>query len=326
MVLAWPVTAHAALACGPLKLLNQVQLQREQKTQRELIPVSINGTEKTFVFLLNSWDGTISRNAVDAMQLPIFKGDNLLLTGDKFSKLDQVSSERAKIKEIAFGQFKDSDRSLPITPTTDGNEDGDFGFRYLFRFDVDIDFGTDMLRFFSPDHCDGGVLYWQAPIVGVAPLGRIENLPVVDANFEGHNLKAVVSVSTTWTTITRLVAQSVFGLKLGSPGTEAIGDPNAPDDQKIYQHRFESLSFGDLQVKNAVVHIIPDLKVRNFGEQQTTASRARSYRDELGLLDMYLGMNVLSKLHVYLAFGEKRAYFSPIAAGGAPASAPSATQ
>jgi len=315
--LAWPTVAGAAPACGPLKLMNQVQLQRDPETQRVFIPVSINGVEKSFLLFLNSWDGVISPNTVEALNLPTFKGDGFLISGDKTSHVSEVSSVEAKIKEISFGQFRDTDRSLPVRPSMEG-VDGYFGFRYLFRFDVDIDFGNNRLQFFSPEHCEGGVLYWQAPVVGVASLGRIDSLPVVDASIEGHNLKAVVSVSTPQTTITRRVAQSIFGLKLGSLGTEEFGDPNTPDEEKVYQHRFAALSLGDLQVKNALVLIVPDLKVRNFGDQQTTASRAHSYREELGYMDMYLGMNVLSKLHVYLAFAEKHAYFSPAAAVGAP--------
>jgi len=48
--LLWPACAVAAPACGPLQQLNQVQLQARSDGRQEFIPVSINGTEKIFLF------------------------------------------------------------------------------------------------------------------------------------------------------------------------------------------------------------------------------------------------------------------------------------
>ena len=48
---------------------------------------------------------------------------------------------------------------------------GLFSLNYMLLYDMDVDFGSDKLRFFAQDHCPGGKLYWKAPgAVGTVPL------------------------------------------------------------------------------------------------------------------------------------------------------------
>src|SRR6202044_3825356 len=58
-----------------------------------------------------------------------------------------------------------------------GNVAGVIGYDILKHFDLDFDFGSDQLNLFSPDHCEGKVVYWSptytdAP-VAVTPGGSI---------------------------------------------------------------------------------------------------------------------------------------------------------
>ena len=57
---------------------------------------------------------------------------------------------------------------------------------------------------------------------------------------------------------------------------------------------------------------------RNESRQQLVGNRARLEKDLIKMPELIIGMNVLRKLHVYMAFGERRLYVSPASAGGAP--------
>ena len=46
--------------------------------------------------------------------------------------------------------------------------------RATTRYDVELDFSSDTMNLFSPDHCPGHVVYWKAPVVAAVPIS-LEN-------------------------------------------------------------------------------------------------------------------------------------------------------
>ena len=201
---------------------------------------------------------------------------------------------------------------------------GVFGVDFLGAYDADLDFGSDLLRVFSQDHCEGGVLYWQAPAVGVVPI-RVESGKItMPVSVNGREIHAIIDTGAPGTMMSQDIARSVFGLTLGAPGTEETGDFEGTG-HKAYAHTFDTLAFGDIQVKNAHVDLVPDLMGRNGERQQQAGNRARLYSDEIKLPELIIGMNVLRKLHVYMAFKEQRLYVSPASVGGAQVAPPDAS-
>ena len=157
-----PIEARAA-ECGPLKLINQVQLRPANEGRDELIPVSINGAEKLFIFDTGSPISSVSRVAADELKLPMRQGDLTV-----YDMAGRISRDEAKVKEFIFGHGSISDIALPVM-NDPKLTNGLFGVDFLMKYDADVDFGSDVLRLFSPDHCLGGVLYWQAPVTRHRP-------------------------------------------------------------------------------------------------------------------------------------------------------------
>ena len=69
-----PAPGYAA-DCGPLKLVNQVQLRAAAEGRRELIPVTINGTEKLFIFDTGAFVSSVSRSVATELKLPVRQGN-----------------------------------------------------------------------------------------------------------------------------------------------------------------------------------------------------------------------------------------------------------
>ena len=300
--------------CGPLKLINQVQLQPMKEGGRDLIPVSINGVEKLFILDTGTGITTVSRTVADELKLPVRQGDYTL-----YDMAGNISRDQAAVKEFAFGRARLNDTFLPVLSMSVGL----FGVDFLKAYDTDLDFGSDTLRVFSPDHCPGGVLYWQAPATGVVPIRVDDNTITVLVTLDGHEIHAIIDTGASQTTMSQDIARSVFGLTLGAPGVDEVRDiPGAPG-YKVYAHTFTSLSFGDIQVNNPRVNLMPDLMGRNEERQQLAGNRARTEKDLIKMPELIIGMNVLRKLHVYMAFKEGRLYVSPASVAGtqgAPAS------
>ena len=306
-----PAAPSRAAECGPLKLINQVQLRAADEGRRELIPVSINGTEKLFIFDTGIPISSVSRAVADELKLPVRQGNFTF-----YDVEGRVSRDQAAVREFAFGHARISDTFLPVMNNPE-LFNGLFGVDFLERYDADLDFGSDVLRIFSQDHCEGGVLYWQAPATGVVPIRDQRGHITVSVTLDGREIKAIIDTGASQTTMSQEIARTVFGLTLGGPGVEATRDFPAAPGAKVYSHTFGNLSFGDIEVKNPHVELLPDVMGRNGERQQQAGNRARLYSDEIKLPELIIGMNVLRKLHVYMAFKEGRLYVSPASVAGA---------
>jgi predicted aspartyl protease len=310
LVLLLPARGWAA-DCGPFKLLNQVQLQAAAEGRRELIPVTINGNTEMFIFDTGAFISSVSRDVASKLNLSVHQGNITL-----YDMAGRVSRDQTTVKEFAFGRAKINDTVLPVLDSP-GLPTGLFGVDFLGAYDADLDFGSDVLRVFSQDHCEGGVLYWKAPVAGVVPIRIRDGKITVPVTVDGHEITAIIDTGSPQTLMNQDTARYVFNLTLGAPGTEATGDFAGEPEHKVYAHIFDSLSFGDIQVKNAHMVLVPDLMGRNGERQQQAGNRARLYSDEIKMPELIIGMNVLRKLHVYIAFGERRLYVSPASVAGA---------
>lgn len=308
--------AVQAAECGPLKLINMVKLQPRNGGVREMIPVRINGSEQLFVFDTGSPITGLARDTADSLKLAKRQGDFVM-----YDVMGRVSRDQVVINEFSFGTGHDKDAAMPVMERP-GMTGGLFGLDYMLRYDTDLDFGTDTLRLFSQDHCPGAVQYWPASVVGVVPITLRDDHIFVPVTVDGHHLNAMIDTGAPDTVMTHEAAKTVMDLTLGSPGSEEVGDFEGEVGQKVYQHTFGELSLGDISVRNARVSLIPDLVGRNGERQQQTGNRSKLLRDDIKLSDMIIGMNILHKLHVYIAFGERRMYISPATA---PAMAPAAS-
>jgi len=234
-----------------------------------------------------------------------------------------VSRDIAGVKELIIADMRGKDMELPIS--TGGPGAGLVGLDHLANLDLDIDFGTDKLSIFSPDHCEGQVVYWTNPAsVGIVPMqvGRDFHIRV-PVTLDGHAERAIIDTGATYTTFDVREEERVFNLDLGAPNTPERGDLNGDPSLKTYAHRFQTLSFGDVTVRNPEIFIIPHAEGRKADRSVLVGDRTKSEKDRVTVPDMIIGMNVLRKLHIYLAFKEQKMYVSP---ASAPEAVPSGTQ
>jgi tetratricopeptide (TPR) repeat protein len=96
--------------------------------------------------------------------------------------------------------------------------------------------------------------------------------------------------------------------------TPEAGALNGDQSLKTYGHTFKTLSFGAIEVNNPHITILPNAIGRNLSKAQLTGDRTKSEKDLFDVPDMVIGMNVLRKLHIYLATKENKMYISQAAA------------
>jgi len=318
--------------CGPLKQIASLDMT-VGPGGRYLVPVTINGTPQTM--LLNTAGGITSlrQDGADAMGLhPIDASHIKLLSGNGTASQSYVQTD------FKLGGIRMPDLQLMVMPKVGDNTPpfvGSLAGDVLQLYDVEMDFAGRKLNFFSKDHCPSKVIYWKTQAYAVVPVtlqlptsddsrtgfrlysyrGSHINVPVT---INGKDLTAALDTSSLPSTMSIDTAKYTFGVTAETPGAVPVDSPDGDPRHRMFSYTFPSLTFDTVTVTNAKFLIYPNLvgsKDPNNGFR--TGTRARRVDDGFGGRTT-IGLEVLRKLHLYVAYGERKLYITP---ASAPASA-----
>jgi predicted aspartyl protease len=303
-------TASAA-DCSALQIRNSVKMEPVAHYGVMVVPITLNGVEKKFLFDTGGGLNAIFRDAVRELKLveyhsnyhisDLYGGDS-----DSFVQVRDVELGAAKTSTVQL-QVMDDPGAAPF--------DGILSTGFFLHDDIDLDFGAERVNFFSTDHCEGRVVYWPHQVLSVVPV-KLENGHIdITVSLDGHPLTAMIDTGATRTTLNLDRAVRKIGFSPDSPApdnTPPNARPNAPKDDpehQSYYRRFSTLSLDGVTVQNPLVHIRP-LAFGGSDNSMTLGSRAEHKDDEANRLstDMIVGMDVLRHLHIYIAMKEEKLY------------------
>ncbi len=172
----------------------------------------------------------------------------------------------------------------------------------LRLYDADFDFGGAKFSLFAPDHCPGKVVYWRhngeyAIIDFDIDLNGHIKFPV---ELDGETVKVEMDTGSSMSMMSLDWAEKNFDFD----PRDATTNPNAQISGESYERAFKTLSFGGVTVNNPKILLVPDSK-----------SHMRA---------AIIGMTILRKLHIYIAYGEHKLYVSAASDSPASASTPAA--
>ena len=288
-------TAADAANCN-LKLVNTVPIKMAYEGKRPLVTVTINGTQKQFLLDTGGYATQISAEAAKELKLPLTESGAKML--DLYGN---ASTQAARLDTFVLGRLADRNTMLPIMTFRD-NElfSGILAADYMGKYDIELDFAGGKMNYFSSDHCPGKVVYWPAAAIAVVPMRFPDHHVILDISLDGHPQRAILDTGAPGTTLSMAEAKRVF-------------DITAEDRDKAFEHVFQKLSFEGLEVGNPHIAIIPD-KVGSKDPNNGFVTGSRLHRmDDLDPTEpkMLIGMNILSKLRLYIAFSENKIYVTP---------------
>jgi hypothetical protein len=307
LIIASVLTVAAAPAsaaqCGSLRLINSIPIVLDRGTP--LIPVTIGGKPRLLLFDTGGSIGTIKKSVVAEFHLMPRRDSGAASLNAYGDKLDR----KVAVPTLVMGRIRGNAWTFAVEPDgfDYGGADGIAGTLTpgIFRaFDIDLDFAAKKINLFSPDHCEGKVLYWQPKALAIVPI-RVMNSGRIYARvtLDGQGMDALIDTGADGTVINATAARRLFGLDEKSPSVERMQGP--PKAAPMLVHRFKSLSFEGIQVANPVVQILPGLK------KQATPFNPGSIltpEEPQGLPDLIVGQSILSTLHVYIAYRERKLY------------------
>ncbi len=291
-----------------LKLVNSVPLTMTYGGARPLVNVKVNGTDLKFLLDTGGVLTQISAATARDLKLPITEsGAKLLdLSGG-------ASSDVAMAETFSIGRLNDKNTGIHVMTnalalagtSSSGAEQqplfvGLLAADYMGEYDTELDFAGGKMNYFSQDHCPGKVVYWPSAAVAAVPMHFVGHHLVLDVMLDGHPFRAIVDTGAPSTTLTMEEAKRVFDL-------------TAENTDKRFEYTFQKLSFEGLEVANPHIAIIPaKIGSKDPNNGYATGSRVRREDDSVFIRPpMLIGMNILSKLHLYIAFSENKIYITP---------------
>ncbi|MFM2443108.1 MAG: Aspartyl protease, partial [Pseudomonadota bacterium] len=156
----------------------------------------------------------------------------------------------------------------------------------------------------------GRVVYWNAPGAAIVPMQFRDhhiNIPVM---LNGKPFKAILDTGAPGTTLFAHEAKRVFDITKDSPGSTV--SESGPEPRR-FEYTFESLSFEGINVSSPRVALIPDLVGKNDPNNHlVTGTRLKRVNDrDASEATMLIGMNILTKLRLFIAFSENKIYMTP---------------
>jgi len=310
LALGLPLAAAQADECPPLAIVGQADLTAAPDGLSYYVPMEIAGVNKLMLLDTGSAQSVISPKTAAELGLKL-KRSNIRLYSVTGSYSDVMATA-----PIAIGALKASSFDFMLAPANMVDDDpqigGILGADILSQFDVSVDFARRKLDIISQKHCDGRVTYWKERPVAVIPFELLKSGHIVlPVELEGRTIKAILDTGASNSTLRRIVAENEFGLKLGSADAPAAGDLNGEAGSMVWRHSFKTLTFEGIAVFNPLFVIIPDRAKNHFDDKELGS--LISHPDEQAEPDILLGMNVLRRLHLYIAYKEKKLYISPAA-------------
>jgi hypothetical protein len=316
-------TAAYAADCGPLKQAAAIDLTAAP-SGISMLPVTINGSPRKLIFDTAGGRSVLSQAAADSLNLHPVSGNVRLL-----DRAGNASARTVTLDSFIIGGMEAKNIVFMISPNSNlGSNpnlpvDGALAGDVMENYDADLDFAGGKLSYFSPDHCDGHVVYWTNTPASAIPFrrGRPGAMGAADTHIrfhvtlDGKDLLAVLATGSARSQMSARTASADFNVTQDTPNTVPLGEMGG---RKVFGFVFKTIAFGDVTVINPHVAILPDLIGRNDPNNALrTDSRIGRMEDNLEP-DITIGMDVLKQLHVYIAAKEDKLYITA-------ASAPKAT-
>jgi hypothetical protein len=310
------IVGLCVLACAPTVLAENCQLERiaevdmsVTKGGQAVVPVEINGIRVMMAIDTAGSLTSIYSGATAALNL---RPKNNLRSGvlhiGAISPTQSVDITPLKMANINWRLV--NVLVYPLTksyPPLLGEDDvvGFLGQGLFMGNDLELDFGAHKLRLYSQKHCPGAVVYWSKEF-DVLPLEKDrlgDSFITMSAN--GKRMLASMASLMATSSMEEDVARKELGLDRSSAGFNATGG----SDGCMFCGSI-TLQAQGLKIENARVKLVQTVGPNCHLNGSNFVGGAARYGDCYGAYPLHLGMNVLSRLHLYFAYGERKLYFT----------------
>ena len=299
--------AHADSSACKLSRIAEFDMIREPD-EKIAVAVSLNGAQHRMLLATSNINSAVLRDFADSTHVPqkhLDRNVHLYTWGGE-------AITYGTIDNLTLGSGTGGSLRMIVAPGSypaDPDVVGMLGTDILGNFDVEFDFAAAKVRLFSNDHCPNMGAYWAAKYAELPiDLGQLGK-PLSQWTLDGQPVTVSFDTGAAHSIMPMTVAKEKFGLDTGSPGVEAVG--NDADGLPVYRHRFRSLTADGIAVNNPLVALYDSRSKQERCDGKTRfGHRWHQTTTCYGQGDLSLGLQELSKLHLYFAYKGKVIYFT----------------
>ena len=314
-ILGWLMASAAILSSLPAqaqearcRYVNLSEINFQVAENQPLVEAKVNQHSGQFLLGTGSTQSAIFSDFAEKTGLALKH-----TTQSKVGIGGEIKNYAALIESMSIGKIKGERLKFPVLKQdlVPPNTAGILGSDFLFRYDIEIDWGKGVLRFFHPENCaaDAPLAYWDRNAITV-PLdtdSEQDQRPIIEVMLNGQKLRALISSSSTATMVDLAhLKKSGIPFQQGEklPDVTGIGE----NPMQAWRAQFDLLQIGTYQLAN------PRFKVADFwgnlAKQDNTQKNADRLRKKY---QMVLGADFLRTHRVLFAYSQKKFYFSPVA-------------
>jgi predicted aspartyl protease len=301
---AWSGAVWAA-DCKPLNIVSSLDMTPGDDAGRMYVPISLNGVEKSFLVDTGGIYPQISEKTAEELKLSPHQSNI------EFYSVDgSVTNKAVWVDNFVMGKLRADKMELPVAPRSIEI----MSPTAFSRFDFEMNFAARKMNILSSDHCEGKVVYWPAHALAVVPIKMRDFHIEVPVQLDGKDFRAIIDTGASRSTINADAARQGLGLSRDTAGMTPDGHLGNDETAVIYSYPFKTLTFEGVTVSNPRIAILPDRMGKNADRSHKMNSLIERHSDDVALPEIIIGMNVLSKFHLYFAFKEQKLYITD--AGG----------
>ncbi len=165
------------------------------------------------------------------------------------------------------------------------------GMDYLSFYEIEIDSVGKKLRLFDRDHCRGAVVYWSRQYLDEKFRRNSTGKILVPVIVNGTEIEAEITTSSSYSSISAsFIGDSSDGRDQGA---------QSPKKTILKTVEFAGLRFKDLEAF-----------VENYDRSGSSIAGTHLNTRSLDHYDMVIGMDILSKLRVFISYEENKIYLT----------------
>jgi len=282
-------TAVQAAPCTLTKA-TAVDMSRDQ-VGGVLVPMTVNDQTVNLLVDTGGIYSSLTDSTADKLGLPRHQ---LTFTGEVMFG-GKIIDRYVVANHVNFGGLNAYRFNFVIMPDENLAKDdqGTLAPDVLGANDVDFDFAKNKFTLFSQKHCYSGVVYWTSGNFAQIPfkINEDDHHIEIQVMLDGKPTRAILDTGSSTSLANFEYARDAYQIDSKSPDLK----PLKPGGIQGYSYPFKTLSFGDVVVTNPHVVLVPE------SESHISATDP----------PIIIGMSILSKLHLYVAYGEKNLYITP---------------
>jgi len=213
----------------------------------------------------------------------------------------------AFVKNFALGKLTASHYPFTVLPAdwTMKDASGTLDPDILSNYDVEFDFAKNKMNILSQDHCEGQVVYWTKTAYVALPLRVNEARQIfVTANVDGTDMEAMIDTGSPHNYLRADMAEAILGHTLTKADLVHTGT-GTDAGLDSYRVPFKTLSIGGIAVQNPDIVVLTD-KLADLQKNEEIHNDFRVPGMQAPAL--LIGMSLLRKLHLYIAYKEEKLY------------------